>query len=264
MRWARRVGRFLGDWRTAATVLGTVLMVLLAVTVTDSIATRRSALEALTAQARQSLSQQQAATARISELRDQIASLQGDAERNGARIAELVAQVSALEEQIRQMCVGRSGCAPVVPATPPAGSTTTTTPTGAPTPTTTTTAPPAPTPTTAPPTTTPCVTLPVVGTCVGRASRGAARTDEGRLLSSTAYCLTGNMASGRPTYQGAVAANYWPLGTVLDVSDSPYGPGRFVVEDRYGSGTELDFAMPGDCAGANAWGRRTVTVTEGA
>ena len=79
-------------------------------------------------------------------------------------------------------------------------------------------------------------------------------------LASTAYCVTGLMANGHRTHQGAVAANRWPLGTRLHVSDSPYGPGVFTVEDRYGWGTSLDFAMPGDCQGAREWGRRDVQV----
>jgi 3D (Asp-Asp-Asp) domain-containing protein len=79
-------------------------------------------------------------------------------------------------------------------------------------------------------------------------------------LTSTSYCETGLMANGRRTHQGAVAANTWPLGTRLRVSDSPYGPGTFTVEDRYGWGTSLDFAVPGDCARARAWGRRDVRV----
>lgn len=82
----------------------------------------------------------------------------------------------------------------------------------------------------------------------------------GRSVSSTAYCLTGTMASGRRTYRRAVAANAWPLGTVLEVSAGPYGPGRYTVADRIGHGSQLDFAMPGDCAGARAWGRRSVSV----
>src|SRR5205807_7134586 len=89
---------------------------------------------------------------------------------------------------------------------------------------------------------------------------GATEVPGGHALSSTAYCETGNMASGRRAYRGAVAANRWPLGTRLRVSDSPYGPGTFVVEDRIGWGSELDFAMPGDCGGANRWGRRRVTA----
>lgn len=78
-------------------------------------------------------------------------------------------------------------------------------------------------------------------------------------VSSTAYCLTGTMANGRRTHRGAVAGNRWPLGTRLRVSPSPVGE-VVVVEDRIGHGSELDFALPGDCAAARAWGRRTVTV----
>lgn len=77
-------------------------------------------------------------------------------------------------------------------------------------------------------------------------------------MSSTAYCLTGRMASGKRVYRGAVASNDYPLGTRLRVSDSPWGAGVFTVEDRIGHGTQLDFSMPGDCAGARRWGRRTV------
>ena len=82
----------------------------------------------------------------------------------------------------------------------------------------------------------------------------------GSHLSSTAYCETGLMANGHRTYQGAVAGNRWPLGTRLEVSNSPYGPGTFTVADRIGHGSDLDFAMPGDCDGARTWGRRDVTV----
>lgn len=82
----------------------------------------------------------------------------------------------------------------------------------------------------------------------------------GSFLTSTAYCETGLMANGQHTHIGAVAANRWPIGTRLRVSDSPYGPGVFLVEDRYGWGTQLDFATPGDCARARAWGRRSVRV----
>lgn len=89
------------------------------------------------------------------------------------------------------------------------------------------------------------------------------RTDPSRAtgtLSSTAYCETGLMANGHHTHRGAVAANRWPLGTRLHVSDSPYGAGTFTVTDRIGHGSQLDFAIPGDCPAALRWGRRTVRV----
>lgn len=90
-----------------------------------------------------------------------------------------------------------------------------------------------------------------------------ARTDvpDGSVvLAATAYCLTGGTASGLDAAVGIVAANAWPLGTSLIVSDSPWGPSTFLVADRIGHGSSLDFAMPGDCAGAIRWGRRTVSV----
>lgn len=83
-------------------------------------------------------------------------------------------------------------------------------------------------------------------------------------LRSTAYCLTGGMASGRPTYVGAVAANRYALGTRLRAWPNPWGDPAmiFTVEDRHKPGaTELDFAMPRECERALAWGnRRFVTV----
>lgn len=91
--------------------------------------------------------------------------------------------------------------------------------------------------------------------------RTARTLSGGERLESTAYCLTGRMANGQNTYRGAVAANRWPLGTRLLVSSSPAGVGtRVTVTDRIGHGSSLDFALPGDCAGARSWGRRTVTV----
>jgi 3D (Asp-Asp-Asp) domain-containing protein len=79
-------------------------------------------------------------------------------------------------------------------------------------------------------------------------------------VESTAYCLTGFMADGHRTRRGAVAANRWPLGTRLEVDSSP-GVGSVVtVEDRIGYGSELDFALPGDCQAATSWGRRRVKV----
>lgn len=87
---------------------------------------------------------------------------------------------------------------------------------------------------------------------------------DGAELRTTAYCLRGRMASGRPTYVGAVAANRYALGTRLTVWPNPWGdPGMiFTVEDRHKPGaTELDFAMPGECHRALEWGnRRYATV----
>lgn len=87
----------------------------------------------------------------------------------------------------------------------------------------------------------------------------SARADGSATVSATAYCLTGTMADGTPAHRGAVAANRWPLGTRLRVSSSPVGE-IVTVEDRIGSGSDLDFALPGSCDEARSWGRRTITV----
>lgn len=96
---------------------------------------------------------------------------------------------------------------------------------------------------------------------------------EGRFR-STAYCLTGRMASGRHTYIGAVAGNRWDIGTTLNAWPNPWNDPdmEFTVEDRHqradanGYPTQIDFAMPGQCGRALTWGNRTfvtVTVTGG-
>jgi 3D (Asp-Asp-Asp) domain-containing protein len=79
---------------------------------------------------------------------------------------------------------------------------------------------------------------------------------------STAYCLNGTMADGTWTRAGSVAHNGYPLGTKLWITPSPDGRRRFVVRDRIGWGTELDFWTP-SCGSAVAWGRRGVRVTVG-
>lgn len=111
------------------------------------------------------------------------------------------------------------------------------------------------------PSTTTSTTTPPTTTSSTR--RVVAQSAAGRLR-STSYCLTGGMASGRRTYVGAVAANRYRLGTKLTAWPNPWGdPGMvFTVEDRHAPGaTQLDFAMPGECRRALAWGNRTyVTV----
>lgn len=93
-----------------------------------------------------------------------------------------------------------------------------------------------------------------------RATTHAPLTTLSSSLSSTAYCDTGTTASGAQASYGGVAGNYWPLGTHLWVSSSPTGGHEFAVTDRIGYGSQLDFALPGDCSSANAWGRRTIYV----
>lgn len=81
-------------------------------------------------------------------------------------------------------------------------------------------------------------------------------------VTSTAYCLKGTMANGQTVHSGAVANNHLPLGTRVYVSRSPYGTHRFVVKDRIGHGTDLDFWVP-SCATAAAWGRQAVALRVG-
>lgn len=79
---------------------------------------------------------------------------------------------------------------------------------------------------------------------------------------STAYCLNGRMADGTMVRAGSIAHNGLPLGTHVTVYPSPTGRRRFVVRDRIGWGTQLDFWLP-SCAQALTWGRRVVHVKVG-
>lgn len=79
---------------------------------------------------------------------------------------------------------------------------------------------------------------------------------------STAYCLNGRMADGTWTRPATIAHNGYPLGTRVTVWPSPTGRRRFVVRDRIGWGTQLDFWVSG-CAQALRWGRRVVHVRRG-
>jgi len=78
---------------------------------------------------------------------------------------------------------------------------------------------------------------------------------------ATCYAATGSAtASGAMPYVGVVASNALALGTRIRVSPAVFGRQRFVVLDRIGSGSSLDFFGPSeaDCA---RFGRRDVTVT---
>lgn len=92
-------------------------------------------------------------------------------------------------------------------------------------------------------------------------SRAATANTQGtRRVSSTAYCLTGMMASGRRVYSGAVAMNGTPMGSRYQVLDGPRAGETFTVADRIGYGSSFDIAYPGDCRGASNYGRRTITI----
>lgn len=65
------------------------------------------------------------------------------------------------------------------------------------------------------------------------------------------------MADGSYTRAGSVANNHLSLGTTVEVTASPTQGRSFVVRDRIGWGTQLDFWVP-SCARALLWGRRVV------
>jgi 3D (Asp-Asp-Asp) domain-containing protein len=97
------------------------------------------------------------------------------------------------------------------------------------------------------------------------APEAQARPDS-RQVTSTGYCLTGTTASGyrltgSPTVnmRRTVASNDFRLGTRLYIKPSPTGMRHFIVRDRIGHGTQLDFWIP-KCGNALRWGRRTVTI----
>jgi hypothetical protein len=52
------------------------------------------------------------------------------------------------------------------------------------------------------------------------------------------------MADGSGVRWGSVASNRFPLGTVLEVDPAPAGRRRWIVRDRIGWGTQLDFWAP--------------------
>jgi 3D (Asp-Asp-Asp) domain-containing protein len=79
---------------------------------------------------------------------------------------------------------------------------------------------------------------------------------------STAYCLNGTMADGSWTRAGSAAHNGVALGTRIYVKPAVLGRRRWIVRDRIGWGTELDFWMP-TCGQAVAYGRRVVDMRVG-
>lgn len=81
----------------------------------------------------------------------------------------------------------------------------------------------------------------------------------GVALDSTAYCQGTITASGRPPFVGEVANNLWPLGTRISVSPPVWGRTRFVVLDRIGWGSSLDF-YNSSCSAADLFGRRIEQV----
>jgi 3D (Asp-Asp-Asp) domain-containing protein len=78
-------------------------------------------------------------------------------------------------------------------------------------------------------------------------------------MTATAYCLTGNTATGMPVGRGIIAVDpsVIPLGSKVHVS----GYGDAIAADVGGAinGNIIDVWLP--CEEAYAWGTRTVTVT---
>lgn len=93
-------------------------------------------------------------------------------------------------------------------------------------------------------------------------ARAVASSGPVRQVSSTAYCLTGRMASGKSTYSGAAAMNGVPLGSRYRVLSGPRAGSTFVVEDRIGHGSGFDIAYPGNCRAARQYGRRTISIRQ--
>lgn len=83
-----------------------------------------------------------------------------------------------------------------------------------------------------------------------------------RRVLSTAYCLTGRMASGKPVYEGAAAMNGVPLGSKFMVADGPRAGEVFTIEDRIARGSGFDIAYPGNCVQALQYGRRSIRINK--
>ena len=78
---------------------------------------------------------------------------------------------------------------------------------------------------------------------------------------STAYCLQGDLAMQKKgggayrAHKGIVASNSMPLGTRIRLTKPVFGRYIWVVRDRIGWGTDLDFWTP-SCSQALKYGRR--------
>lgn len=79
-------------------------------------------------------------------------------------------------------------------------------------------------------------------------------------VESTAYCLTGTMASGKQVYEGAAAMNGVPLGSKYRIVNGPEAGKIYTIEDRISHSSEFDIAYPGDCEAAIEYGRRIIKI----
>lgn len=87
-----------------------------------------------------------------------------------------------------------------------------------------------------------------------------------RTVNSTAYCLTGTMKDGTRASDGSVAVlgsalrSWAPMHSRWEVLSGPYAGRVLTVRDRVGHGSQFDVAMPGRCAAARQYGRRTIAI----
>ena len=85
-------------------------------------------------------------------------------------------------------------------------------------------------------------------------------------VESTSYCGGGVMADGSYIRPRSVAMNSLPLGTRIELvgpkSRTFYGLRRFVVRDRIGAYSQLDF-WHRSCSASTSWGRRPVKFVLG-
>ncbi len=85
-------------------------------------------------------------------------------------------------------------------------------------------------------------------------------------LSSTCYTPESSgsrMADGSPTSFGSVAMNILPLESEIKVvkpKNGFFGRTIFVVRDRIGYGSQLDFWTPSESDCIDHWGRKTVEI----
>lgn len=76
-------------------------------------------------------------------------------------------------------------------------------------------------------------------------------------VSSTCYAQGSVTASGGPVYLGEVANNFLALGSRIMLDRPIFGRREYRVEDRIGSGSELDFYNPSEATCDN-YGREEI------
>jgi hypothetical protein len=155
----RTLGRWLTDWRNGATLVATLVLVVVLLVVNDAIAGRSQAFDALERQQDQLAASRAAASRRIDLLQARIDDLVGQGQVDAQVLGQLVAEVEALRSQVRMLggrpVIETPSDQPIVivattSTTRPTSTSTSSTP-APPASTTTTTAPPRPAPSPADP-----------------------------------------------------------------------------------------------------------------